>query len=288
MLFQSSIGLWQFFSQRQLIGFPFFGEPTLTRDIGIAHADFSWLDTLMGTTLGYRFLPYGTTPHPNVLAGFLTIGLIVMTRYVMKQKSIQRFEKVVFGFGFLFVLITLFLTQSVSAWLSLTIGLTLLFFFKYFEHILEIPQMKIWLTLMIGMIVFFVPILLAETTSITHTTNPSFTRRVHLNLIAVKTITTHPLFGVGLNQFSTVAESASNSSEIVRFVQPAHHLPLLFVAENGALGIVIAILFGMVIKKSGPFQVAMFWGLCLLPIMTLDHYLYSLVAGQLIWVLSWL
>lgn len=92
VIFQSILAIGQWFNQGSLLGYWFLGEqPYSVSTPGIDK--IAWWDGSL------KIPPLGTTPHPNVLAGFL----VVTTQ------------------GFSFAIIPLFLTFSLSGWLAFLI-----------------------------------------------------------------------------------------------------------------------------------------------------------------------
>lgn len=281
MLFQSGLGLFQFTYQRELLGFGFWGEPTLRRDIGLSKGSFAWADQLVGTQLGLRILPYGTTPHPNVLAGFLVLGILVIISSWEKNQW-NSAEK---GFLALCVggaIFTALLTNSMSAWLTFGIGICFLALReKCGEYALNRYLKKYGLVL-IFLASILVPILINAANTFTSNESTSLSRRNFLNRSALNSVMKHPIVGVGLNQFTVqIALGSPNPTETTAFLQPAHHLFLLFIAENGVLGVLLLTAFyKLFAEKYIQQNVGLL--IILLPIFTLDHYFYSLVSGQLI------
>src|SRR5690606_15562750 len=108
----------------------------------------------------------------------------------------------------------------------------------------------------------------------------SFDRRVFLNAHAVTVFAQQPLWGNGLDMFTTTLKNISNN-ELVRFVQPTHNVPLLWLAEAGALG--IALLWSVVKKLSYREH---WWLLTLAPLLSLDHYLLTQWAGAFLLILT--
>lgn len=118
--------------------------------------------------------------------------------------------------------------------------------------------------------------------------NLSLTRRTTLNQAAFGLWEVRPLLGVGLDQFTAQVETAQPTAEIVRFVQPVHHVGLLILAEIGVVGILLNMLFLATIyrhlKRS---QQHTFWAImpyvavAFLPLATLDHFLWTQQIGQL-------
>ncbi|MPM52872.1 hypothetical protein SDC9_99636 [bioreactor metagenome] len=97
-------------------------------------------------------------------------------------------------------------------------------------------------------------------------------------------IEANTLTGVGWNNFTTQVEKYSQHREIQRFVQPVHHLVLLFLAENGLLGIFALIL----LFKNGVPRGLFLAAVPLLAFAALDHFLFTQAIGWQLLGLSWL
>lgn len=313
--FQSLLGLYQFFFQKSLTAYQLFGETQLRNQPGLARADFSWLDTLIGTDFGLRVLPYGTLPHPNVLAGFLAIGMVVIWK-IGKMENGKYFSQPILLFSYFPILLTMFLTQSWSAWLTLIIGISLLelqdLSSKFRKSNFQFPTLNFqilntkYLILATLILHFSMPLVLTQLPNYlpavatrrtsglqagitTQQLSTSFLRRNYLNDAAWQMFSKNPLTGVGFHQFTAHVEAFSQNPEVVSFAQPAHHVGLLFLAENGILGvIIIGSLFWKVLNNSTtqpPYYSLLATGFLLLPILSLDHYLYTLQQGWLMMIL---
>ena len=248
LTFQSLVGLWQIITQTSLAGYWLLGEPELT-SLGISSISIA----------GREFIPpYGTTAHPNILGGILAIFSVLLLKS-SKSKKIH-------GFLALPMFVLLF-TFSISAWLALLTGVVLL----WIPYIYHTHEKKL---LSIAAIIFIVtPVLISLVT--TTTDHPSITRRAYLTQASMNMIIANPFKGVGLQQFTVQAEHFSPTREIVRFLQPVHHVGLLWISETGLLGLV---LFLVVVWKLR-FNPA---ALMLLPIAVLDHYLLTVQSGLLL------
>lgn len=257
LLFQSVVAFWQFFTQQSVAGYWFLGETDLSSFAGLAKTSLGGVE---------RVLPYGTTAHPNVLGGFLFMGTVLLL--TKSNKKTDPFLKTAVFICVAFSVITLFLTQSVSAILALILGL-LIFAFK--EKI-TIPHTIVMLGIaLVTAISIWMPF---------PNSHPSVARRAYLNQAGLRMFVDHPFIGVGIQNFTTHVEEYSLKKEVVRFVQPAHNAPMLFLAETGLLG-VMSVLFSLRLLKRKDFVCI----LPLLPILLLDHYLLSLQSGLLIAVI---
>lgn len=278
--FQLVIGVTQFFTQSALFPYQLLGETQIQRQVGIAKADFTQIDQILSTNLGQRVLAHGTFPHPNVLAGFAVLtGLILLRMY--KHPVI----KVVI---LLSTVLILFVTQSFSATLTGILGVAVLTIYPHFSKLKYSRSQQHILVgwIILGMLVLLVPLLMGQLSQLT--TQPSITRRNYLNIAAVQLFLDHPLFGVGLNQFTAHIETYATNNEVVAFVQPAHHVLLLLLSEVGIVGILILAIGAWKIfrkQKLSTVYYLLFTAIVLVPLLTLDHYLYTLWQGQVIVVL---
>lgn len=260
IIFQSSLALWQFITQKSLFGFIFFGEPNLSNSIGLAK-DVWWHTG--------RVLPYATTTHPNVLGGILAIYSLFII--------IQAHNKILTTLTILLAVMVIVLTQSISALASLTIGILLLIFKSHYQQIAHISNK---LLISFGIIVITLPLLINLAVNLSKI--DSFTRRSYLQNSAMKMFLDNPISGVGLNQFTTRVEEYSDTQEVIRFVQPVHHIGLLWLAETGMLGILLIWFLG---KKLNIRKIILPL-LILVPIITLDHYLLTQQSGLLLITLT--
>lgn len=274
---QSLIGLYQFHYQQALFPYKILGETQIQKNIGIAKADFFIIDQLqiLPFSLGQKLLPYGTSAHPNVLAGILVITMLI-TLYHPKRKAALTIPVLLLG-GF-----TLFLTQSFSSWIALILGLILIAFPK------RVKSYKKQLLILAVIIFLIFPLLLLLLNQ--QFDSPSLYRRVWLNEQAVEIFTKNPVFGTGLQQFTTHIPTTSRSNDIAPFIQPAHHSGILLFTEVGVVGF---LLFILIMKITYNFHLSTFNSFpllpiayCLLPILSLDHYLLTIRTGQELLVIS--
>ncbi len=254
MLFQSSLGILQYQLQRSVFpSYSYLGETRLDASVGIQLAQID--DT-------YRISPYGTTPHPNILGGVLVIYLLVFYLLTQQDDSTVKLSRADDSDNLLVTirnllvwslsLITLYLTQSISAWISLGFAIVFIFFWKVFlNHIKrKYLQLILYLTLHLYLLVHLLsPNVLKLIHSLTignFLDQTSFSKRIFFNEVAWKMFLSNPTFGVGLNSFTAKIEDFSSSMSIIwpdaiRFLQPAHHVGLLLLAETGVLGILTLI-----------------------------------------------
>jgi O-antigen ligase len=289
IIFQSLVGLYQFVAQKSLVGYILLGETNLTTTSVIAKVP------LLGRLM---ILPYGTTPHPNVLAGFLAIGMIwlwLITRFKVKLKPYQNLLKLV---SFMLAPVVLVLSQAVSAWLALGLAIVVIGLGK------TNSKQRFRLLIVSGLALIAIFLVYRSTWSVV--SSDSITRRITLNQIAWEMIKDNPLLGVGLNNFTARMSEYGQVQANTRFLQPVHNVYLLWLAETGLAGLLIIFAVINYLVKSGEKRVVsnvkgrkMKMGtvfstsylffipvLMLLIIGLVDHYPLTLQTGQLMLVLS--
>jgi len=262
IIFQSSLGLLQFVTQKSLMGYYFLGEAQLHQFSGITRGVFASVE---------KILPYGTTAHPNLLAGTMVIYLLVTVNLAFKIKNGLKFWLITA----IPALTVLLLTQSQAAWLTLGIGGI---FFLLPKHLKSKLAAKAGILLILGLVMTVVTL-----TGLGHFWPEawSWQRRVTLNHQALKLFMQNPIWGTGLNTNAALNERIFAPGEIARFAQPTHHVGLIWLSEMGLLGIIFALSLW---KKFSAYQKLFL--LSLLPLLSLDHYLLTLQSGQLVLVIG--
>jgi len=257
LIFQSLLAIYQFIFQESLLKYQILGETNLKDLANISRAQFFF---------GERILPYGTTAHPNILAGLIVIFSILIIQQIKgcKKTIIALLAN---------ALLIIYLTQSLTA--LLTLGL--------FGLYLLLDKIKAQRTVIIFIVYYFFVLLLPFfLTKMTPNEDnfyvDSLERRVTLNQAALTMFEKNMIFGVGINNFTLELEKYTNNSaykEIVRFVQPAHNLLFLMLSEGGLL--LLTVLF-LLIKQ---LRVKHFYSksMILLAIASLDHYLFTQFSG---------
>ena len=223
VIFQSLLAVGQFFNQASLNG-PFYwlGERFFTgTTVGIANASIN------GELL---LRPYGTFPHPNVLAGFLVISLTALLyTYPLKKTSV---EKGVWICALLVGSVGLLLTLSripLVIWASVLVIV-----------LLRKRKNVLFFIALAFLCLFFTPAgqRLQQTTVL----EESFTQRQQLMEQSVQMFLSSPLLGVGIGNFlPTLVTLPSNTSDYL--LQPVHSIFLLVLSETGILGFSIFFLF---------------------------------------------
>lgn len=246
VLYSSWLAIAQFVKQASLNGiFWWLGERTFNlNQPGIAKAVIN----------GRLFLrPYAIFSHPNALAGFLLVSLILTIPYWWKK---NRLFAVCY---LLFAVIALIFSFSRSVWLT-------------------------------GAVIFFI-FLLRKNSARFLLIGEAIGQRLILSQIAFQLIKLKPIFGVGLNNFIVWLPYFWPKEETVRLLQPVHNIFLLIGAETGLIGLVVFCSFLILSYrriKSENIKLAL---LAILILGLFDHYWITLQQNQLLFTiilgLSW-
>ena len=212
---------------------------------------------------GVEFLrPYGTFPHPNVLAAFMVItGLLLL--WFNKKEKIS-----------LLVGIPVLLTVSRAAIIA-----------GFFSLLFLLD--KKGRILLIGVMIILLPILYTRFFSVFNFDNVSFLRREQLTEVAVTIFAKSPLTGVGVNNF---IPNASDQLLIgpSRFLQPVHNVFLLSLAETGIIGFSgLMIFFGYPILKIIKLKKLLLIWVAVIFLGLFDHYFLTLPQGYRLLFVLW-
>ena len=264
IIFESILAFAQFFHEGSVGGvFYFLGERTFTAlTPGIANASIN----------GQLILrPYGTFSHPNVLAGYLLIGMLLVIYYLSNLRHVSYLVTTVILVGSLGIFISLSRT-AITAWLLCLTILFVLYFKNKTKQILF--GILAFLTALLLSFLFFPDIVYRFFFSLS---DESVVERIALSKAALQMVFSHPVFGVGLGNFISSLPSLD-----ISILQPVHNMYLLVAAELGIPGFLIfaSFLFFLLKKiRSLPLLLALS---SLLFIGLFDHYFFTLQQGQLL------
>jgi len=263
--YSSLIAMAQFIKQGSLNGFFWFlGERTF--DIGtpgIAKA------IIKGRLI---LRPYATFPHPNTLAGFLLISLILVFPFL------KRFFR---WFTFSLAMLAIVLSFSRSVWLVL--------FLLLFILIVFLKNKKLKISFFSLNSLFFIVFLFF---GYRFSTSEAFWQRLQLMQSAFLMGKAFPLSGIGLNNFIVYLPEFWPLVGFTYYFQPVHNIYLLVLAELGFLGFFLFLWFlFLVLKKILMISFSKERVIFLLAFLTIlflgffDHYWLTLQQTQLLLVL---
>lgn len=266
LLIQLMIASYQFVYERPLLDYAFLGESRIENPVGIAKTTIAGVE---------QTLAYGSTAHPNILAGWFVLISCWWWQIFRKQIKNQWLKNNLSALLIIANCWVIFMTQSLAA----AAGLVLAFS----TYWLKWSKQKLIVFFAAAAIISSITFLLLPQSS-----SLSVSRRARLEQAAISLFLKSPLTGQGLRRFTSQLESVSSSDEIVRFIQPPHNIFWLWLAETGLLGVgAVWLMYRLLLKpwwkKTAP-PATMIW-LALMPLALLDHYLITSQTGLLTLVL---
>jgi O-antigen ligase len=287
VLFVSILGIVQFVKQSSVFNnYVFFGEqPYNLSTPRIARESYGGVS---------RIPPYGTFPHPNVLAGFLTIFLTMFVgSYATRRK--------VFAGGNLRVptvcaialgLIVLALTKSYTAWAALLCGFLILFFSRGVKN----PRLRLILytslmsvAVLLGLTLPFYKNILTHVLPDNSITSASVERRSSFLLASYRMILQKPLFGRGLNSYTYSFGSFISNREMLPFSQPVHNVFALISSEVGLLGAALFLSIFLYSIYRTVYNGSFVYGVIMIQIIVIsgfDHYFFTIHQTYLLFILT--
>jgi hypothetical protein len=278
VLFQACLALVQYGKQGSVGGIMYLlGERTFTAGTpGIANA------SIHGELI---LRPYGTLPHPNVLAAFLVIGLSMVLHYLFfhsgKDRVVKLWILTILSIGSLALMLTLSRTM-ILLWFVIFVLHIAFYLFKRSNWI----QKTAFLCGLISLIIigsFFTPVGWRFRTL--HFGDEAIVTRQRLASAAGTMIVKNPLLGVGSYHFIPSIPSVTTQSLPL---QPVHNVVLLLLAEYGVIvtsliGLLLYKLITRIRKIAHPYKIL---AITLLGVVFLggmiDHYFFTLQQGQLL------
>jgi len=275
VIFESILSIFQFINKESLGGlFYFFGERAFNGQTpGIANASLNGELVLR---------PYATFSHPNVLAGFLIIG---MTLLIYNSNLItSRFNKMLINTAFFLGTVSLFLTMSriaILLWLLIIIILGV----RKINNKLTQKHFLIYLitaSLLIAGILF-TPI--GSRFINLNFSDEVFISRIELIRGSIQIIVKNPVLGVGINNYFTEFPQNFKTINSLFILQPVHNIYLLIASQIGLIGLSLFFRFILKTYRNLRFTIYDLRFTILSGVLILgffDHYFLTLQQGQLL------
>lgn len=270
------ISVFQFFLQRSLGGLMYYlGERTFTQSTpGIANFQFVNQEILR---------PYGTFPHPNVLAFYLLFVSIWLLFSLTFNNRILNYSKIC---ALTLISLGIFLTFSrviILLWILIII------FYVYKKTILISKHLKLMIFTALTLSIVLLFLFFFQRFQISFIKDSLL--RYELFVVFIKMFFSHPLFGVGINNFF-YSESLLQKTISPIFLQPVHNIYLLWICQTGLFGAIPLYFFIKNLGRNainklkadagGFYSFAALSVFCVILAGLFDHYFLTLQQGQLI------
>jgi len=242
---------------------------------------------------------YGSLPHPNILAGFLVIGLLFLLYLAFAAKD--RGQRIFVLASLVAIVPALFFTFSRSAWIALIFSLFILslWLLRHKHYLWRNTFFKIVLLLVIILSILGLNLrepLMARVMGEQYLEVASIELRFAFTKQAWELIQDQPILGQGIGNYTLGVFEKINASWPGYYYQPVHNIYLLILVELGIFGAVIfglilVLLFWNLIKPEGATstshlqleKIIVFLALFSILIIGLfDHYFWSLYFGLMV------
>ncbi len=221
---------------------------------------------------------YGLFRHPNIFGGYLSLILIWLFSFLKKNKG--------YVITFVFGVIALIFTFSISSWVVFTLGLFLhLFLSKDPKRIKFKKRISTLSVVLICILMLFIPL----SSFLSKSNNPSVYRRFNFVRASYRIIKDFPIFGVGVNNSTILMDTYNFESKDIRFTQPVHNMFLLVFSEAGIFSFLLFLGFlyfsGKKLLNSSYFHLFLISFLQILLLGSFDHYFFTIHQTLLLfWV----
>ena len=268
------LGLWQFVTQG-IAGSKWLGisaQNPLTLGVSIVEA------------AGQRVLrAYGGFPHPNIFGGWSAFGLVATL--ALAKEATKRHERILLSMTACLFSTVLVLTFSRSAWLAAVLGISATFFVLWRQTTSVAEKWRFsFLALMmvasVSLVAFSIrDLIFVRALPTTRLETKSVNERQTSIANAWSLVREERLLGQGQNTAILALDQAGKG------IIPPHFIPLLILLETGWIGVL-----GVTLLMARWLMKARFAALVPLmtaaPLVFLDHYLWSIWAGQalLLWL----
>lgn len=248
------------------------------------------------TASGRILRAYGSLSHPNMLAGFLVVALLVcLSIYMTHQKNLFR---VPYAAALCLLAAALWTTFSRQGVIGLAVALTVLIAIS-FLHTRVFPK-----ELFFGIVYIVLPLVLLSATfpemithrlqSDTRLEQQSINEREHYLDQTTVLLREQWVTGVGIGSFTAATHLQDTKKFITKdshAYQPVHNIFLLIFAELGVFGMLTFLLFLVSLWHGRTILSGRLpWMLALIALLTIgffDHYLWSLPFGiTLFWLVA--
>jgi len=218
VLLETALGIGQLIKQASVSGFFWFmGERTFNIFTpGISR----------GSWMGKIFLrPYGSFSHPNSLAGFILVCLILL----LGKSKLRCLDKIALLSGTLLIIFTF----SRVVWLTASL-LGLIYLLTKLQRNIKFKSLRFDFSyLIIALLIPLFVYLFSKTTN----DLTSLTIRMKLANTALVLIRQSPIFGIGANSFILGLAKTNSVWEGLYWLQPVHNIFLLVASETGLVGL---------------------------------------------------
>lgn len=273
--------------------------------LGMAPHYASQLGTFVIESESGRFLrAYGSLPHPNILAGFLVVSLVILSGLLLYKRDLvlrtgqgNTYWRLV---AFCVILFGLFFTFSRGGWVVLATSFLFLLIAGFIFKSLTKHHFRIFKLVVLAVLIFallsgiYFDLVKTRILGEARLEILSNTERLIYINEAGALIKNNFLIGVGVNNYTLAVYNQIDDMRSNWDYQPVHNLYILIATELGVLGAVTFALLILYIFWTIFFNWRLvcqsYWAIVysvalwtLLKVSFFDHYIWTLHFGIMLW-----
>jgi O-antigen ligase len=254
---------------------------------------------------------YGGFPHPNILGGWMAVGLVTSAWLTLtlnpsptnagegdmkspfRLSRLTRWEKGVWGIEGLFTL-ALFYSFSRSAWIAAGLGLAVLVLFSVRDRRRWLPPIGVIVTLSLVLTGLHWNLVSTRTNvaDLARLEQRSVDARKQSLIDGVRIFQSRPFFGTGPNAELPVLAQLDGKTVATAPLEPPHLAWLLMLDNLGIVGVLITTGLALLFLRRaldrwarvqvGPRALAVSIVTVVFVLSLFDHYIWSLWSGQVL------
>ncbi len=244
-----------------------------------------------GIVSGRWLRAYGSFDHPNIFGGVVAVGLLVSLSLLLNWQKEKIIKKIFLYFSIVILSAGLFASLSRSAWLALALGIvfmgTSLFFQKNFVDLKKVVSVGVVIAaVFLVMTLGYGKLINVRVEGGTRLENLSLDQREVYLQQAKTLILQKPIIGVGIGNYIPALMKIAPNKQGWEY-QPVHNVLLLIWVELGILGSLsfIGLLTSLFWKLGSKNELPGALLVALLPMLLLDHWIWSFHYGILFFAL---
>lgn len=182
---------------------------------------------------GELYRSAGTLGHPGTLSQFIVTICPFLWMEAMNKSG---FRKMVFMAGYFISVVIVVLSFARTGIAMIAVATLLMIFHSLFSKGKFFSKITICAVLLVAAFIFIDTYFGVIYDRFINAPDESGEIRIVLAEIALKMITSHPFFGIGLNTFTTVMTKYDVTNISSWWPHPVHNIYLLIMSETGILG----------------------------------------------------
>ncbi|MBU4360422.1 O-antigen ligase family protein [Patescibacteria group bacterium] len=272
MALSAGLGIYQFLTQSAFA----------SKWLGLASHSASALGDSVVELANERWLrAYGSFPHPNILAGFIIIAIILCLWLLNKN---TRINYLLLSVSCYLLIVGLFFTFSRAGWIAFGIIILLVCYLAVRDKIKLYDTCYMILAtclLVFSLSIIYFPLVQTRIQGSARLEVASNTERINNLEQSFEIIKNNLWLGTGVGNY-TVELQKTYPNQPAYFYQPVHNVYLLVLAELGIVGVLLIVIFLFYFIKSYSIKFTDYWLLIIGYFFFFDHFWWTLPSGVIL------